>query len=96
MSGFEPGVDIKIDYIGLRPGEKLHEELITEGEGILSTPHEKILVLEGTACDLAELEENIDDLDQLAKNQDGDAIRQTLSQILPDYHPQEVEVEEEF
>jgi hypothetical protein len=45
---------------------------------------------------LAELEENIDDLDQLAKNQDGDAIRQTLSQILPDYHPQEVEVEEEF
>jgi FlaA1/EpsC-like NDP-sugar epimerase len=40
-------VDIEIKFIGLRPGEKLHEELITEGEGIVRTPHEKIFVLKG-------------------------------------------------
>ena len=90
LSGFEPGVDIKIDYIGLRPGEKLYEELITEGEGVLPTPHEKILVLEGTACDLAELTINISRLKQLANAQDGNKIRQTLSQMLPDYQPQGV------
>ena len=43
-SGFKPDVDIEIQFIGLRPGEKLYEELITEGEGIVRTPHEKLLV----------------------------------------------------
>ena len=46
-SGFKPDVDIEIKFIGLRPGEKLHEELITEGEGIVRTPYEKIFVLKG-------------------------------------------------
>ena len=92
LSGFEPDVDIKIDYIGLRPGEKLYEELITEGEGVLPTPHKKILVLEGTACDLTTLKGNIDGLYGLAKAQDAAGIRQALLQILPDYHPQPAEI----
>lgn len=50
LSGLEPDVDIEISYIGLRPGEKLYEELITQGEGIVPTPHEKIMVLRATAC----------------------------------------------
>ena len=45
LSGFKPDVDIEIKFIGLRPGEKLYEELITEGEGIVKTPHEKLFVL---------------------------------------------------
>ena len=45
LSGFDPDRDIEIKYIPLRPGEKLYEELITEGEGITRTGHEKILVL---------------------------------------------------
>jgi len=52
LSGFEPDVDIKIEYIGLRPGEKLYEELITEGENIVPTRHKKIMVLKGIECDL--------------------------------------------
>jgi len=51
-SGFKPDVDIEIKEIGLRPGEKLHEELITEGEGIVRTPYDKIFVLKGDSCDL--------------------------------------------
>ena len=44
-SGFKPDVDIEIKFTGLWPGEKLHEELITEGEGIIRTPYDKIFVL---------------------------------------------------
>lgn len=45
LCGKEPDTEIEIKYIGLRPGEKLYEELITEGEGIVPTRHEKIMVL---------------------------------------------------
>ncbi|UCD81270.1 MAG: polysaccharide biosynthesis protein, partial [Desulfobacterales bacterium] len=47
LSGFEPDVDIKIEYIGLRPGEKLFEELVADGEDVVPTHHEKIKVLKG-------------------------------------------------
>jgi FlaA1/EpsC-like NDP-sugar epimerase len=54
LSGLEPDVDIEIKYVGLRPGEKLYEELITKGEGIVPTPHEKIMVLRAMeGCDRA-------------------------------------------
>jgi FlaA1/EpsC-like NDP-sugar epimerase len=87
LSGLEPNVDIKIEFTGLRPGEKLYEELITEGEGILPTRHEKILVLEGHTCDLADLAPNVNRLEQLAIAQDGDGIRKALSRMLPEYTP---------
>ena len=45
LSGKEPGKDVEIIFTGLREGEKLYEELITQGEGIVSTKHEKIMVL---------------------------------------------------
>jgi FlaA1/EpsC-like NDP-sugar epimerase len=50
LSGLEPGVDIEVRFIGLRPGEKLSEELVTAGEGVVPTPHEKILVLHAAPC----------------------------------------------
>jgi len=55
LSGLEPGEDIEIRYVGLRPGEKLSEELVTAGEGAAPTPHEKIMVLRAQAdCGWAE------------------------------------------
>ena len=45
LSGKEPDRDIEIAFTGLRPGEKLYEELITEDEGVVETEHEKIMVL---------------------------------------------------
>ena len=47
LSGKEPGKDIEIRFTKMRPGEKLYEELISEGEGIVQTEHEQILVLKG-------------------------------------------------
>ena len=87
LSGFEPDVDIRIEYVGLRPGEKLYEELITEGEGIVQTPHEKIMVLRGTPCDPGLLNGKIDKLDALAREQDADGIRSMLKEIVPEYRP---------
>jgi FlaA1/EpsC-like NDP-sugar epimerase len=85
LSGFEPDVDIKIDYVGIRPGEKLHEELITEGEGIVPTGHQKIMVLKGSACDLPSMNGKIDDLIELADDQDGELIKAKLKSIVPEY-----------
>lgn len=89
LSGFEPGKDIKIEYVGLRPGEKLFEELITEGEGIVPTSHEKIMTLHGDSCSLETLNGTIEKLIQAAGNQDGDAIKSILKTIVLDYQPSE-------
>jgi len=91
FSGFEPDVDIKIEYIGLRPGEKLYEELITEGEGIVPTSHEKIMVLSGTTCDLGILNGKIDELALLARDQDAVKIKEKMQEIITDYTPPEGE-----
>jgi FlaA1/EpsC-like NDP-sugar epimerase len=87
LSGFEPDVDIKIEYTGLRPGEKLYEELITEGEDILPTPHENILVLKGGFCDLNFLNGHIQTLVDFARRQDDKQIRLKLAEIIPEYTP---------
>ena len=87
LSGFEPDIDIKIEYIGLRPGEKLYEELITDGEGIVATSHEKIMTLRGELCNLAQLNNKIRELSQLSMAQDTDGIKATLKEIVTDYRP---------
>lgn len=88
LSGFEPDVDVKIEYIGLRPGEKLSEELITEEEGIVQTSHEKIMVVQGPVCDIELINGKVDQLLELAVKQDGEEIKRTLKEILPEYTPQ--------
>jgi len=87
LSGFEPDVDIKIEYTGLRPGEKLSEELIIEGEGILPTTHEKIMVLKGLECNLQLLDGNINELATSAEEQNREKIIAKLREIVPEYIP---------
>jgi FlaA1/EpsC-like NDP-sugar epimerase len=89
LSGFEPDVDIKIEYTGLRPGEKLYEELITEGENIGPTRHKKIMVLKGLEFDLQLINGKIDELTQLAAEQHGDRIKSKLKEIVPEYNEME-------
>jgi FlaA1/EpsC-like NDP-sugar epimerase len=87
LSGFEPDVDIKIEFIGLRPGEKLHEELITDDENAQPTPHPKILMLKGGACDLDSLNEQIRELVALSSLHDPERIRSKLQEMVADYAP---------
>ena len=88
MSGLKPGLDIEIKYIGLRPGEKLYEELITEGEGITETEHDEIMVLncENGSC-LAEMRGNIEELVRMAEACDAEEIKKALKRIVPEYQP---------
>jgi len=88
LSGFKPDEDINIEYIGLRPGEKLYEELITDGENILPTGHKKIMVLKGIECNLEILNGKIDELSLSAKSQDTKKIKEKLQEIVPEYSPQ--------
>jgi len=88
LSGFKPDLDIEIKFIGLRPGEKLHEELITEGEGIVRSAHEKIFILKGdNNNDFDWLNKKIEELVQLAINQDAAGIKLKLKEIVPEYTP---------
>lgn len=88
LSGFRPHEDIQIRYIGLRPGEKLKEELITEGEGIVETSHKKIMVLKGQVCDVGILNGKLERLMELVVSQDGKGIKMALKNMLPEYMPE--------
>jgi FlaA1/EpsC-like NDP-sugar epimerase len=97
LSGKEPGKDIEIIFTGLREGEKLYEELITAGEGIVDTRNEKIMVLRSEGWngrnnqgEFAQwLDGELDDLYRIAHTHDAHAIRRKLSEILPEYLPQQ-------
>ena len=90
LSGFEPERDIEIKFIGLRPGEKLYEELIVVGEEIAPTRHDKILVLNHRGpghLGKNDLEEYIGDLVKLADARDAEGIKSKLKEIVPEYRP---------
>ena len=94
LSGFEPDVDIKIEYIGLRPGEKLSEELITEDEGIVQTSHQKIMVVQGPVCDIELINGKMDHLLELATKQDEVKIKRILKALIPEYTPETKDAKE--
>jgi FlaA1/EpsC-like NDP-sugar epimerase len=89
LSGLQPDVDIQIQYTGLRPGEKLYEELITADEGIQPTRHEDIMVLKSNQCpSLSVLQVQIDELIHLAQTQDIRGIKEKLCEMVPEYCPE--------
>lgn len=87
LCGKEPDTEIEIKYTGLRPGEKLYEELIIEGEGIVSTAHEKIMVLRSQGIELKFLQNALANLKRFAMMNDADAIKAELKRIIPEYSP---------
>jgi FlaA1/EpsC-like NDP-sugar epimerase len=85
FSGFEPDVDIKVEYTGLRPGEKLYEELMTDKEAVIPTDHDKILVLNTNCTNMKVLNGKLDTLKDVARLRDGNGIRLIMKTMVPEY-----------
>ncbi len=84
LSGFEPDTDIEIKVVGLRPGEKLYEELLLDGEGLEDTCHEKIFVGKPMYTDFKFLQRELDILWNTLP-QDSSEIKGYMEKIVPTY-----------
>ncbi|HBY56694.1 MAG TPA: nucleoside-diphosphate sugar epimerase [Candidatus Atribacteria bacterium] len=90
LSGFEPEEDIEIKIVGLRPGEKMFEEIMTEEERsrVLGySGHEKIFIAKVEEVDGEKLEKDIKELEVLAQEMDAEGIVRKLQEMVPNYHP---------
>jgi FlaA1/EpsC-like NDP-sugar epimerase len=85
LSGFEPNKDIKIEITGLRPGEKLYEELLMSEEGLINTKHEKIFIGKPTFSDLGEMQERMKELKGIIEEDDVPALIRKVEEIVPTY-----------
>lgn len=85
LSGFKPGKDIIIEYTGLRPGEKLYEELLLDEEGIKKTDSEKIYIGKPINIDVVKFKEQLEDLKRCADDNDEDEIEKAISSIVPTF-----------
>lgn len=85
LAGLEPGEDIEIRFTGLRPGEKLFEELVLDGEDILPTYHQKIKIFKGQGVDHAEIKKWIRQLEEKLSKRDEAAVLDHLADIVPEY-----------
>lgn len=88
LSGYKPGEDIEIKFTGLRPGEKMYEELLMNEEGLKETANKMIFIGKPIEFDEEEFRRQLDILEQEAVNEDGD-IRTEVMKIVPTYHPTE-------
>ena len=88
LSGLEPETDIGIEYIGMRPGEKMYEELQTHEENIIDTGHDKILVLKnGQGNNWDKLLDDVSEIVDSAKYYDYKKVTAELKKFIPEYVP---------
>jgi FlaA1/EpsC-like NDP-sugar epimerase len=85
LSGFTPGKDIEIVFTGLRPGEKIEEELLADKEKTLPTHHEKIMIAQVRPASFHEVKAEIQLLLSLLEGQDDRAIVRKMKQIVPEF-----------
>lgn len=85
LAGFIPDKDIKIQIVGLRPGEKLYEELLNDTSKTLPTYHEKIMISEEVLDEFDVLSADIEELISIANHFDNDQIVLKMKQIVPEF-----------
>ncbi|HEX3016120.1 MAG TPA: nucleoside-diphosphate sugar epimerase/dehydratase, partial [Desulfobacteria bacterium] len=85
LSGLEPGRDIKIKFTGMRPGEKLYEELLTAEEGTSATKHKRIFVAKPSEIDRAKLEEAIVTIRESASLLSQQEIISLIQELIPTF-----------
>ncbi len=92
LSGLEPNVDIQIKITGLRPGEKLYEELLMEEEGLKETKHEKIHIAPLSDIEMSKVEEKLTELEKLLENTNNtqiSKIKKVVKSVVPTYKERE-------
>jgi FlaA1/EpsC-like NDP-sugar epimerase len=88
LSGLQPGYDIEIRYTGLRPGEKMFEELNLQDERLVPTSHPKIRsYVSNQNLDALHIQASLRNLHQIAERQDVANLVLTLKELIPDYNP---------
>lgn len=91
LMGYEPNVDIPIIITGLRPGEKLYEELLMAEEGLVSTKHDKIFITQPMHLEEKELNEKLYELGNIKYNEDYsiEKVKEVMKNVVPTYHEPE-------
>ena len=85
LSGYTPNVDIEIAVTGLRPGEKLYEELLMNEEGLTKTRHSKIFIGAPSDITMEELKPSLDMLKEAAESNDVETIKSVIEKVVPTY-----------
>ncbi len=87
LSGLEPNVDMPIEVTGLRPGEKLYEEILMAEEGLKSTEHQKIFIAKPSSITMEELEQKLEKCRQTIENENISIkeVKQNIKEIVPTY-----------
>jgi len=85
LSGYEPDKDIQIRYIGLRPGEKMHEELLYPFENHLPTHHPKIMIAESKRMDPHVVNAYFDRMEQMVRKRDEGELIRLLREMVPTF-----------
>lgn len=85
LSGYIPNEEIEIKVTGLRPGEKLYEELLMEEEGLSETPHKKIFIGRPGEFKLERVKNNINELLDVVKLGNKEKLREKLHEVVPTY-----------
>jgi FlaA1/EpsC-like NDP-sugar epimerase len=85
LAGLVPEKDIKIKIVGLRPGEKLYEELLNESSKTLPTHNEKIVIAQDICIEYSSLSEEIDDLIAIAKTSNRNLVVSKMKSIIPEF-----------
>ncbi len=87
LSGLKPGRDIEIKEVGLRPGEKMYEELLMDDEELIPTEHSEIRISTAEADKMEEIKDKLDKL-RACLGEDNDQVKAVLAEVVPTYHPQ--------
>ena len=87
LSGLRPDEDIKIEFTGMRPGEKLYEELNSVMEDTVPTPYEKIKIFTGNGLPASGMQPYLEALHQICLRRDTAGLVLTLKDLIPDYNP---------
>ncbi len=96
LSGLKLGRDIEIVFTGLRPGEKLYEELLMDEEGLQKTAHDKIHIGKPFFHSMDELQEKLDILKAAIDTQDNEVVKRAVAKVVPTYKKPEIYPELSF